>query len=60
MARVNADPKYKSCRNRSGLKQTVEVLLNVSGVDLNNGRCLRNLNNLKIIFHNTKLLCMMV
>jgi len=60
MARVNADPKYKSYKNGYSLKQPVQDLLTASGVNLTNGGVLRNLNIFKIIFRAIKLLCVMV
>jgi len=37
MGRVNGDSKYQLYRHRKGLKNRVEDLLKVSGVDLSNG-----------------------
>jgi hypothetical protein len=37
MARVNGDPKYALYRHGKCLKEPVQDLLNVSGVDLSNG-----------------------
>ena len=47
MARVNDDPKYKSYKNGSGLKERVEEFLMASGADLSNGGCLEELQNLQ-------------
>jgi len=60
MARVNWDRKYKSYRVGKSLIQPVQGILSASGVDLNRGGALRNLNRFKIIFQTTKLLSMMV
>ena len=37
MAKVNGDSKFASYRDGKGLKESVEKLLKVSGVDLSNG-----------------------
>jgi hypothetical protein len=43
MARVNADPKYKTYRSGYVLHNLVEELLKASGVDLSDGGVLEEL-----------------
>jgi hypothetical protein len=59
IARVNSDPKYASYRNGYGLKNPVEELFKVSGVDLSNGGGLEELQQFKTTFQIIKLLCLM-
>ena len=56
MARVNGDPMYKLYWNDRCLKETVEELLKVSGVDFSNGGVFKNFDSFSSTFRITKLL----
>ena len=53
-SKVNADPKYKSYRNGYSLKQPVQDLSSASSVDLTNGGCFKELEQLQNYFSDYK------
>jgi hypothetical protein len=47
IARINADPKFKSYRNGRGLKQSLQDFLTSSGVDLTNFGAFKELEHIQ-------------
>ena len=56
IARLNGDPKYKSYRSHRGMKQPVEDLMKVSGVNLSNGAGFDELQKFQDYFSDYKII----